>query len=134
MHLIHLFLHQIDLVLSLFSMIRLNAGLTLFDFLELAFHEVLLVENFALPVVIIFIKVFDVVLSHDHVEVVTLLVDLLLRTKDVDDTLHVGHELEFVLQGECRPLSDDPVKRVSHDGYEHVKEGDLRDERRSNED
>ena len=88
--------------------------------MELALHEVLLVENFALPVVIIFVKVFDVVLSHDHVEVVTLLLDLLVRTKDVDDTLHVGHQREFVLEGERRPLSDDPFKRVSHDGYEHV--------------
>ena len=64
--------------------------------MELAFHEVLLVENFALPAVIVFIEVFYVVLSHDHVEVVSLLVDLLARTEDVDDTLHVSHELEFV--------------------------------------
>ena len=64
----------------------------------------------------------------------TLLFNLLLLAKDVDDTLHVGHELEFVLEGECRPLRDDPVKRVSHDGYEHVQEGDLSDERRSKED
>ena len=52
--------------------ICLNAGLTIFDFLELAFHEVLLMENFTLPVVIVFIKVFDIVLSHDHVEVLKL--------------------------------------------------------------
>ena len=104
------------------------ADLTIFDFLYLAFHEVLLMENFTLPVVIVFIKIFYVVLSHDHVEVVTLLLNLLVRTKDVDDTLHVGHELEFVLKGECRPLRDDPFKRVSHDGYEHVQEGDLRDD------
>ena len=102
--------------------------------MELAFHEVLLVENFALPVVIVFIKVLYVVLSHDHVEIVTLLFDLLFRAKDVDDTLHVGHQREFVLKRERRPLSDDPFRRVSHDGYEHVQEGNLRDERRGNED
>ena len=62
-----------------------------------------------------------------------MLVDLLLRTKDVDDTLHVGHELEFVLKRECRPLRDDPIKRVSHDSYEHVQESNLRDKRRCKE-
>ena len=62
----------------------------------------------------------------------TILVDLFLA-EDVDDTLHVGHELQFVLEWECRPLSYHPVKRVSHDSYEHVQEGDLRDKRRGDE-
>ena len=86
-------------------------------------------ENFSLPVVIVFIEIFNVVLSHDHIEVMTMLVDLLF-TEDVDDTLHVGHELKFVLERECRPLSYHPVKRVAHDSYEHVQEGNLRDKRR----
>ena len=31
-------------------------------------------------------------------------------------------------------MSDDPIKSVSHDGYEHVQEGDLRDECRATKD
>ena len=63
----------------------------------------------------------------------TLLVDFLLLTNEVDNTLHVAHEIEFVLERECGSLRDNPFKSVSHDSYEHVEEGDLRDERRGNE-
>ena len=67
-------------------------------FIELLLDEVLLVVNFALPVVIVFVEIFVVVLRLNHIEVDLFLILLLAPTHEFDDALHVSHELELVLE------------------------------------
>ena len=90
--------------------------------------------NFSLPVVILFVEVLVVLLWLNHVKVALVIILALLATHYVDNALHVSHEFEFVLERVRGPLRDHSIKGVPHDGDQHVKESDLRDEGGTQED
>ena len=63
-----------------------------------------------------------------------MLVLILIATHDVDDALHFGHQLEFILQRVRGFLRDHSIKGIPHNCDQHVQEGDLRDDRGAQED
>ena len=65
---------------------------------ELLLVKVLLVVNFSLPGVIVFVEVLVVLFGLNHIEVALILILILVPAHDVDNALHVSHELDLVLE------------------------------------
>ena len=65
---------------------------------ELLLVKVLLVVNFSLPVVLIFVKIFEVLLRLNHIQEDLILIFVLVPAHDFDNAPHVRHESELVLE------------------------------------